>query len=311
MDLRERLKRLNLLGIKMLANKNFFYAMLFLTMITWGGSWVNAKVLMSYTDVFSMSFIRFFITAISMVPIIYYLGYSFKINLKSLIYAILAGATLLGYMYCYFLGTKYGTASLGGAMVTSMIPIVTFLLLALVGVKRVGKRDAFCLALGGVGVLTMLHIWEFDLASIMVIQNLFFLIAPFLWAILTILSSKATNVSPIVFTFYMYVATFAISWIFFVDVSSIEFSNFDGIFWLNALLMIFAASTFGNTIYFLGVEKLGAAEVSSFIFLVPFSAIGLSAMFLGEKIDFYVVAGTILSILAVKMLNNIRFFKIF
>jgi drug/metabolite transporter (DMT)-like permease len=155
----------------------------------------------------------------------------------------------------------------------------------------------------------MLHIWTFDLAHILVIHNLYFLLAAILWAVLTIVSSKSTKISPIVFTFYMYIMSVVFDWLFFVDVSAIPFGSFDGIFWLNTLLISLAASTFANTIFFLGIEKLGAAEVSSFVFLVPFSAIILSAIFLGEKVDLFIVFGTVLTLWAVKLLNNIHIMR--
>lgn len=292
-----------------MVNKNLFFFLLFLAMVAWGGSWVNVKVLGHYVSAYEMIFLRFGITAITMVPIIVWLKHSFKIDLKSFGLVVLVALALIFYNKYYYLGTKFGTASLGGAMVTTMIPILTFVLLALMGVKKVGSKDLFALGLGAIGVLTMLHIWTFDLAHILVIQNLYFFLAAILWAILTIISSKSTKISPIVFTFYMYIVTVALDWILFVDVSAIPFSSLDGIFWINTLLISLAASTFSNTIYFLGIEKLGAAEVSSFVFLVPFSAIGLSALFLDEKVDFFIIIGTILTLFAVKMLNNITILK--
>lgn len=290
-------------------NKNIFYVLLFLGMIAWGGSWVNVKVLGHYVSAYEMILMRFGITALTMVPIIIWLKHSFKIDLKSLGLVTLVSITLIFYNKYYYLGTKFGTASLGGAMVTTLIPILTFIFLALLGSKKVSKKDAIALVIGAIGVLTMMHIWSFDTDRIFVIQNLYFLLAAILWAILTIISSKSTKISPIVFTFYMYIITVALDWLFFVDVRSMAFETFDGIFWLNIALISLAASTFTNTIYFLGIEKLGAAEVSSFIFLVPFSAIILSAIFLGEKLDGFIILGTVLTLFAVKMLNNIRVLK--
>ena len=72
-------------------------------------------------------------------------------------------------------------------------------------------------------------------------------------------------------------------------------------------IIILAATTFGNTIYFLCIEKLGAKEANSFIFLVPFSAISLGAVFLDESISISIIIGTILTLIAVKLLNNISF----
>ncbi|AOO63850.1 DMT family transporter [Sulfurospirillum halorespirans] len=292
-----------------MAHKNLFFFLLFIAMLAWGGSWVNVKILGHYISAYEMIFLRFGITAITMVPIIIWLKHSFKIDLKSFGLVVLVALALIFYNKYYYLGTKFGTASLGGAMVTTMIPILTFVLLALMGVKKVSSKDLFALGLGAVGVLTMLHIWTFDLAHILLIQNLYFIIAAFLWAVLTIISSKSTKISPIVFTFYMYIMSVVLDWVLFVDVSTLPFETFDGIFWINILLISLAASTFANTIFFLGIEKLGAAEVSSFVFLVPFSAIGLSAIFLDEKVDLFIILGTVLTLFAVKMLNNITILK--
>jgi drug/metabolite transporter (DMT)-like permease len=292
-----------------MANKNLFFFLLFLAMVAWGGSWVNVKVLGHYVGVYEMIFLRFGLTALSIVPIMLILKKSFKIDLKSFALVVLTSLTMIAYMNCFYFGTKYGTASLGGAMVTTMIPIVTFVFLTLLGTKKMTRKDTFSLSIGAVGVLTMLHIWTFDRAHLMVIQNLYFLIAAILWAVLTILSSKSTKISPIVFTFYMYVVTVVLVWLFFVDPAAITYTSFDAVFWINLVLIAFAATTFANTVYFLGIEKLGAAEVSSFVFLVPFSAILLSAVFLGEKVDVFIVLGTLLSLWAVKRLNNITILK--
>lgn len=292
-----------------MANKNLFFILLFFAMIAWGGSWVNVKVLSTYINAFEMVYLRFLMTALSMIPIIIYLKKSFAIDMRSLGLVVLTSIALIAYMNYFFLGTKYGTASLGGAMVTTLIPINTFLILALMRVKKVSRKNAFALFLGALGVLTMLNVWKFEWESVMVIQNFYFLVASLLWPVVTILSSKSRKISPIVFTFYLYVCTVALDWFFFVDVSTIPFASMDGIFWLNMLLITFAASTFANTIYFLGIETLGAGEVSSFIFLVPFSAILLSALFLNETIDLSIIIGTLLTLMAVKLLNNITFFK--
>jgi len=290
-------------------NKNLFYFLLFLAMIGWGASWVNIKVLSNYLNEFETMFFRFFITAITMVPIIIFLKKSFRIDFKSFIWIILTSITLIGYMKYFYLGTKYGTASLGGAFVTSLIPIITFVILAILGTKKITKKDLIALSLGAIGVMTMLDIWSFNLEEVLVIQNLYFILAALLWAIVTILSSKASNISPIVFTFYLYIVICILNIFFFVDLVRIDYSSLDSIFWINMLVLSIGASTFSNTIYFLGIEKFGASEVSSFIFLVPFAAITLSAIFLNEEITISILLGTFLTIIAVKILNNIKILK--
>ena len=291
-------------------SKNIFYMLLFIAMIGWGASWVNAKVLSAYINEFEMIFIRYAITVVSMIPIILTMKLSFKIDIKSLLLALLTSVVFILYLKYYFLGTKLGTASLGGAFVTTLVPIITFVMLVFLGSKEVKKKDIFALILGAVGVLTILDIWNASFEMLANQANIYFVFAAFGWSIVTILSSKSTKVSPIIFTFYLYVITVVLDALFLVDFSKIQVESFDNIFWINIFVVTIIASTFSNTIYFLGIEKLGTAEVSSFIFLVPFSAIGLSVIFLGEELKYSMIVGTVLTIFAVKILNNIRFRKV-
>lgn len=229
-------------------NKNIFYILLFFSMIAWGGSWVNIKILSNYLNEFETMFFRFAITAVTMVPIIIILKKSFKINLKSFIVVILTSLAMIAYMKYFYLGTKFGTASLGGAFVTSLIPINTFLMMAIMGSKKITKKDSFALGLGAIGVMTMLNVWSFKSEEIFVIHNLYFILASVLWPTVTILSSKAIKISPIVFTLYLYIVTCILNLIFFVDLTAIEYEKLDSLFWINMLFLAIAASTFANTI---------------------------------------------------------------
>lgn len=120
---------------------------------------------------------------------------------------------------------------------------------------------------------------------------------------------KSNKNFTIVFSFYLYVITSFITLVLFVDLNTIQYEKFDYIFWLNIFSITIFASTFANTIYFLGIEKLGTSAVSSFIFLVPFFAIVLSIIFLNEKVTISIILGTILTLISVKILNNIKIFR--
>jgi drug/metabolite transporter (DMT)-like permease len=97
--------------------------------------------------------------------------------------------------------------------------------------------------------------------------------------------------------------------IFFVEPTKMPYASFDWIFWANILCVAVVSTTFATSIYFIGIEKLGTNEVSSFIFLVPFFAISLSVIFLKEHISYSIIIGTIMTLIAVKILNNIQIFK--
>ena len=282
--------------------------MMVLAMAGWGASWVNAKVLSSYINEYEMMFLRNFFTIITLAPVLIISKKFFYTNIKSLVLSFFAAIVMIIYLKFYFLGVKFGTASLGGALVTTLIPINTFLLMALFFGKRIVKKDIFALIVGVIGVLTILNIWSFSLEQIFSKHNLYFLLASILWPIFTIISSKSTKTSPLVFSFYMYIFMIILLLIFFVEPTKINYASFDSIFWANILCVAVISTTFATSIYFIGIEKLGTNEVSSFIFLVPFFAISLSILFLKEEINISILIGTILTLIAVKILNNIKIF---
>jgi drug/metabolite transporter (DMT)-like permease len=74
--------------------------------------------------------------------------------------------------------------------------------------------------------------------------------------------------------------------------------------WFNLLAVALFSTTFATSIYFVGGQKIGADKISSFVFLVPFSAIGLSALFLGEAVTVGMLAGTAMAVVAIWMLNR-------
>ena len=290
-------------------SKNIFYFIMILAMAGWGASWVNAKVLSSYINEYELIFLRNFFTIITLAPVLIITRKYFKINWQSLALSFVTAIVMIIYLKFYFLGTKFGTASLGGALVTTLIPINTFLIMAIFFGKRILRKDIFALVLGAIGILTMLNVWTFSIEQIFTKHNIYFLLASILWPIITILSSKATKTSPLVFSFYMYVFMTIMVLIFFVEPTKMNYESFDWIFWTNIISLAVVSTTFATSVYFIGIEKLGTNEVSSFIFLVPFFAILLSVIFLKEHISLSIILGTILTLIAVKILNNIQIFK--
>ena len=279
-------------------------------MVFWGASWVNVKVLSSYINEYELVFLRMGISFVSMFPILYYFKFSFKIDLKTLILILLASTVLVSYSIVFFLGVEHGTAGFGGALVTTLIPINTFIILAIIHKKTISLKHSFALILGGFGVLTMLNIWSFDLLEIFSKDNIYFLIASILWPILTIISSKATKTNAMVFTFYVYIISTFVIYTFFIENTLFNtVLNFDYIFWLNIFVITILSTTFATSIYFVGITKIGTKEVTSFIFLVPASALILSAIFLDEKITYNTILGTVCTIIAIYILNNLNIFK--
>ena len=287
------------------SNKNIFYILMVIAMTSWGASWVAAKILSNYITAQELIFYRYFITTVTLAPVLVYMKKSFKIDIKTLSLALLASIFLVVYSIFFFDGTKYGTPGLGGAFVTTLTPILTFILLVSFFGKKLLKKDIFALVLGAIGVSTILDIWSFKLEDILVISNLYFIYASFSWSFLTITNSKLKSIEHLVFTFYVYIFTTVIGY-FITPFESGNIFAFDYIFWINFLLISVVSTTFATSIYFVAITKIGTNEASSFIFLVPFNAIFLSWIFLDEPIYINTIVGTILTIIAVSILNNIK-----
>jgi drug/metabolite transporter (DMT)-like permease len=285
-------------------NKTLFQILMFFAMISWGASWVSAKVLSDFITAQELIFYRYFITTITLIPIFFYLKKSFNIDKKHLLLSLISSIFLVLYSIYFFDGTKYGTASLGGAFVTTLTPILTFVLLVLFFKKPFEKKDFFAVILGAFGVMLILNIFTFEMKDILVISNLYFIFASLFWSALTINNSKS-QIDPLLLTFYIYIFTTIIGY-FITPFESGNIFEFNGIFWLNFIIISILSTTFATSIYFIGIKKIGTNEASAFIFLVPFAAISLSAIFLDEKIYFSTIIGVILTITAVIMINNIK-----
>ncbi len=284
-------------------NNTIFYFLMFIAMIGWGAAWVHVKYLSEHMSVNEIIFYRYLFTTVSMVPILVWMKKSFAVTPTVLMVITVAAAILTVYTLLFIEGTHLGTAGLGGAFVTTLIPIVTFALSAILQKRHIKSRDVLARTLGAVGVMTILNVWSFSSEQILRIENLYFVVAALLWAVLTIISSRANSIDPMVYSFYLYLITTIIEGLFVADFQT-DMIHMGTIPWLNLISVALLSTTFATSIYFVGGQRIGADKISSFTFLVPFSAIGLSAIFLGEKVTAGMLIGTTMAVAAIYMLNK-------
>ena len=135
-------------------------------MILWGASWISTKVLTNYINAYEMVFLRMGICFISMAPIIFFTNMKFRLDLKTSVLILFASFFLVLYSIFMFWGVEHGTGSLGGAMVPSMIPIITYIFVAILNRKTISLKHSFALILGVFGVLNMINIYQFSLEAI-------------------------------------------------------------------------------------------------------------------------------------------------
>jgi len=276
-----------------------------IAMFLWASSFVSAKVLALYINEHELVTYRYLITTLTMAPVLWALKISFRIDIMSFIIATISAVLLVAYTKLFFLGTEASAANFGGALITTLMPIIVYVILVFSGKKRPKLKDWFALMLGIIGVSIMINIWQYNIDEVFTNATVLLVWAALSFALLSIATSYNEKVNPLVFSFYIYIVATALNSIFFFEMVNGSILVMDKYFWLNMILMSVGSTTFATTIYFIGMQKLGA-KGTVYTFLVPFFVILLGVVFLGEVIHLNTVLGSVLTITALLVINNVK-----
>lgn len=275
------------------------------SMFLWGWSWATGKIIAGYALPITIALYRFVITYISMFLIVYFAKIKFKIDKSGIKDLLIASAFIALYSFLFFKGLVLGKAGAGGVLVTMLNPIISYAIMLVINIRKPTPREVVGITLGIVATIIMLQIWS-NWHNIFHTGNIYFLFAALTWALLSLYTSKASKYgSPIAFSFWMYgiaailIATFA-DW---KDCSSLLLKA-DYIFWINMLFSATITTALATTFFFFVTTKIGASKASSYIFLVPFTAIFGSWLILSEIPTWNTLLGGIIGVLAVYVLNS-------
>ncbi len=280
----------------------FFASLMVVSMVIWGGSWVSAKVMAMRLAPDVLCFWRFLLSFISLVPIV--ISRRPALTASGLGYSVIGAVIMSAYMYYFFRGLEHELAGAAGVLVTSMIPMMTLLFSIIFLRKKAGARDLAGLALGMLGAAILLRLWTFDAYVLFHSNSIVFVFCAALWAVLTICSQRAgETISPYLFS----VITYGISTLLFLP-SALRHGigavfDQDTLFWANLIFLSVISAGFATTVYFVAAERLGSYRSSSYVFLVPASAVLLSLIFLGEVPQAATIIGGTVAISAVYIIN--------
>ena len=279
------------------------HLMMVFAMVIWGLSWTNAKILGSYADAPLITFWRFVIASVCFFFIVKD-RVNLRLSKKKLPIVVINSICMVFYNYFYFKGTQVGLAGTGGVLVTTMNPILTVIVSSLFFQQAITKKGILGLFLGFMAGSVILRIWEINFFSFYNSGNLFFILASFSWAAVTIISSKTKSEIPfLAYSFWTFSLSVLVS-LPFVPINNLFLVfEFDLTFWVNLIFLSIFAMALGTSIYFYASTELGPEKASSFIFLVPFMAILFSIYFLKEPLQLSTVLGGIIGILSVYLIN--------
>jgi drug/metabolite transporter (DMT)-like permease len=287
------------------SSDRLFLTGMVLSMICWGFSWTSGKVLSLYGSALTISFVRFAVTFASLFFVVLAIKSRFKIERKGLFDLSMATLLISLYTYLFFQGLMTGKPGAGGVLVTVLNPIIAYAIMLVLNRRRPTLNESAGLALGLVAGVILLKLFT-DPASILSAGNIYFLLASFCWAVLSLFTARASRYgSPVTFSFWMY----GISTVLLCILSGLgepieTIKNGDAVFWWNLFFSGTITTSFATTFYFFATSRIGASQASSFIFMVPFSAALGSWLFLNEKPQSHTIIGGLLGIAAVYILNK-------
>ena len=283
-------------------NNHFIY-LLILSMFLWGGGWTALKILTYELPMDIIIFWRFFLMTLSFLPILYFLGKPISINKNSLKYILASSVLNLAFMISSFLGVKYGNAGAAGVIVTTLSPVMTFLLVALIFRKRLYNLQYFGLFIGVIGGFVMLQLH--DMSLFLNGANGYFLLCAIIWAGVTLLSQHShQHIHPIHYSFFISLIATIVSFLYSYDSNLLSVLDQSSSFWISLIYLAVFGQTVATTIFFMASGKLGSERTSSFMFLVPLFALAIAWILLGEPIQFHIIVGGAISLVAVLFINK-------
>lgn len=286
-------------------NKNLFLVGMILSMTCWGFSWSSGKVLSAYAAPITISFYRFAVTFLSLLVIIRVMRDSLRIDRSGWRDVLMSSALISLYTYFFFKGLTSGKAGAGGILVTVLSPIISYVIMLIMSRRKPSRQETLGLMLGAIAGVVLLRVLE-DPSALWHAGNIYFLLASLTWAVLSTITERAGRYgSTVSFSCWMYGVSTVLMLLFTVlpDASAL-WSRADATFWANMFFSGTITTSLATTFFFVATSKIGAGKASSFIFLVPFSAALGSWIFLGEELEWHSVAGGILGLIAVYVLNK-------
>jgi drug/metabolite transporter (DMT)-like permease len=287
---------------------------MFIAMTMWAGSWVSGKLISTGELHFQFIFWRLLITTFSYL-ILYILSIkkhndyqSIKIILKKptlVCLLLIAAIALIGYNIMFILGLTSGLAGKGGVIVTTLNPLIGFILGTVFYRNKFSTKIWMGITLGLIGGLILVEPWEYTFIQLIDGGNLIFVSAAVFWAIVTFLAHKLQkDISLWEFNLLTYLFAIVILIPFVLNKDIFNFQQYSTGFWINTVYLALFGGVLAGSIYFYASKVIGSARTGSFTFIVPGMALLFSFIFLNEIPQIPTIIGGGLAIGAVYIINR-------
>ncbi len=244
--------------------------------------------------------------SLAFLPILYLFKQPIKLNSTNVKYIAASSVLNITFMIFSFLGIKYGYAGAGSVIITTISPVMTFLLVAILFKKRLRNIQYFGLFIGVVGGFILLQLG--DISLFFNGSNIYFLLCALTWAGVTVLAQHSSkHIHPVHYSFFISVIATMSSFIYAYSSPLLSVFTQGLDFWIALIYLAVLGQTVATTIFFMASGKLGSEKTSSFMFLVPIFALLSAWIVLDEPMQMHIIIGGIISLIAVYFINKKSF----
>lgn len=281
----------------------FYFAGMTVAMLLWGVAWTAGKIAALHANPEVAAFWRYAISFVTLIPLLWYMKTPFRSDRRGTMLMIAAGLLTSLFNYLFFAGVTHGHAGYGGTLVTSVSPILTYMLSILFLGVTVTFKEGIALAVGVVGALILMRV-PFDGLGFLNLDSIYFVEGAIVWAVVTIISQRASlHVSPMLYTLVVFGVAMVSNMIPALPYEPFDFTRYDWVFWVTIAFIGIFPGTFSTALFFASAGKVGAHRTAVFMFIVPVGAILSSMAVYGEKVELSTLVGCALAFTAVVLFN--------
>lgn len=281
---------------------------LLLVAVVWAVNFAVVKFALDDFSPLSFTVVRFALSSLFLALVMLATREPFTVDRRDagpLIRLGLIGITLYNLLFMF--GLQYTTAS-NSALFISTSPLFAEIVLAVFEKQRFNARIVSGLLLCTLGVFLIIQSKQGSITFSRrdVLGDLLTLCAALFWALYTVMARPLVQkYAPIKVTAYsMAAGTVLLLPVGIGDVMHQGWSSISVTSWAAFCFSTFLSGGVAFTLWYQGVKRLGVMRTAVYHYLVPFIAVVFAALFLGEQIALRQIAGGVLIMAGVYMVQR-------
>lgn len=271
----------------------------------WGGTFIATRMAAQVFGSFTGATFRYIFALVFLIPMVWLQNRrAFNIDKKQFKQLLVLGITgIFGYSYFFFNGLRLVEAS-HGALIVSLNPVLVLIMTSVRDKKKIEAVKIFGMLLSLIGISIVISRGNpFDILNGFSWGDAFMLGCPVCWAFYTFYAGDTLKTTtPLQASTW---ATLLGCCLLAIFTPFETFPNqIDPLVWIAIAYLGICGTVLGFVWYYEGIQKIGAVKTSVFNNLIPVFAMVLSVLVLGEKIETYALAGSVLVIGGVFLINK-------